>query len=102
MRCRVCSALLTSRADKNRGRCAQCPAAVDEHVLEALIHWRGTKSAELRMPVFLVLSMPTVREIAERVPESLDDLGRVSGVGPIKLEQFGHELLGLVREHRSG
>ena len=102
VRCRVCGTLLTTRADKNRGRCAQCPAAVDEHVLEALIHWRGAKSAELRMPVFLVLSMPTVREIAERVPETLDDLGRVSGVGPIKLEQFGHELLGLVREHRSG
>ncbi|GAA4505921.1 ATP-dependent helicase [Brevibacterium yomogidense] len=102
VRCRVCGALLTTRADRNRGRCAQCPADVDEAVLEALIHWRGAKSTELRMPVFLVLSMPTVREIAERVPESLDDLGRVSGVGPIKLEQFGHELLALVREHRSG
>ena len=101
VRCRVCSTLLTTRADKNRGRCAQCPADVDGPVLEALIHWRGARSQQLNMPVFLVLSMPTVREIAERVPESLDDLGRVSGMGPIKLEQFGHEILALIRAHRT-
>jgi DNA helicase-2/ATP-dependent DNA helicase PcrA len=75
---------------------------VDGAVLEALIHWRGDRSTQLNMPVFLVLSMPTMREIAERVPDSLDDLGRVSGMGPIKLEQFGHELLALIRAHRSG
>lgn len=101
VRCRVCSSLLTTRADRNRGRCAQCPADVDPAVLEALIHWRGAKSTAVGMPVFLVLSMPTVREIAERVPETLDELGRVSGMGPIKLEQYGPELLGLVRAHRS-
>ena len=102
VRCRVCSSLLLTRADRNRGRCAQCPADVDGAVLEALIHWRGDRSTQLNMPVFLVLSMPTMREIAERVPDSLDDLGRVSGMGPVKLEQFGHELLALIRAHRSG
>ena len=81
---------------------AQAPADVDGAVLEALIHWRGDRSTQLNMPVFLVLSMPTMREIAERVPDSLDDLGRVSGMGPVKLEQFGHELLALIRAHRSG
>jgi DNA helicase-2/ATP-dependent DNA helicase PcrA len=102
VKCRVCARLLTTRAERNRGRCAECPAEVDDAVLEAVIHWRSAKAEESRLPVFLVLSMPTVREIAEKRPEGLDELGRVNGIGPLKLEQYGAELLELVRAHRSG
>ncbi|WP_029088881.1 ATP-dependent DNA helicase UvrD2 [Brevibacterium album] len=101
VKCRVCGRLLTARADRNRGRCGTCPAEVDDAVLEAVVHWRAAKAEEARLPVFLVLAMPTVREIAEKRPEGLDELGRVSGIGPLKLEQYGAELLELVRAHRS-
>jgi hypothetical protein len=33
-------------------------------------------------------------------PESIKELSRIPGLGPAKIERFGEDLLGLVREHR--
>jgi ATP-dependent DNA helicase RecQ len=35
----------------------------------------------------------TLREIAERRPRSLDELGEVQGVGAVKLERYGDAML---------
>jgi ATP-dependent DNA helicase RecQ len=40
----------------------------------------------------------TLRAIAAAKPASLDALGEISGVGEKKLERYGEDLLGLMRD----
>jgi superfamily II DNA helicase RecQ len=40
----------------------------------------------------------TLAAIAQHLPASLDELARVKGVGPVKLEQYGDTVLGVIAE----
>lgn len=101
VRCRVCRRGLLSRAERARGRCDGCPADIDDAVLEALMHWRAEAAKRAKVPVFMVLTTETVRELAERLPEDEAALSSVSGIGPVKLSQFGEELLELIAQRRT-
>jgi hypothetical protein len=58
--------------------------------------WRArTSEAEARAPQ-AVLSDEVLRELAERAPHDLDALAEVRGIGPVKLERYGAELVEVV------
>jgi DNA helicase-2/ATP-dependent DNA helicase PcrA len=46
-----------------------------------------------------VINDRTLAAIVEALPESRDDLSRIDGIGPTRLERYGDEILALVREH---
>ncbi|GHG46481.1 ATP-dependent DNA helicase RecQ [Flavimobilis marinus] len=60
---------------------------------EALRAWRAATAKEAGVPAYVVFHDATLREIAERVPSSLAELGTVGGVGATKLERFGAGVL---------
>jgi DNA helicase-2/ATP-dependent DNA helicase PcrA len=45
---------------------------------------------------FIVASNAVLRAVAEARPGSLEELARVPGIGPTKLELYGDELLSVV------
>jgi DNA helicase-2/ATP-dependent DNA helicase PcrA len=49
-------------------------------------------------PAYTVFDDKTLAAIATAMPDSLDELARVRGVGPAKLEQYGDSVLGVVAE----
>jgi DNA helicase-2/ATP-dependent DNA helicase PcrA len=49
-------------------------------------------------PAYTVFDDKTLVAIAARLPTSLDELARVRGVGPAKLEQYGDTVLGVIAE----
>ncbi|MBH9551686.1 DNA helicase RecQ [Inhella gelatinilytica] len=61
--------------------------------LEALRAWRSEVAREHDLPAYLIFPNTTLAELAARAPGSLDDVGRVSGVGAKKLEAYGREIL---------
>ena len=62
-------------------------------VFESLRTWRAAKAKEQGVPAYVVFHDATLREIATRIPTTLDELSTVSGVGVAKLEKYGPQLL---------
>lgn len=59
----------------------------------ALKAWRAEVAKEHNLPAYIVFHDATLAEMAQAVPDSLDALGQVSGVGAKKLEAYGREIL---------
>lgn len=91
--CRVCGTMLSSGAERKTGRCSNCPPTYDEQTFEALRQWRLEEAQKASMPAFVVFTDATLVAIAEARPASLQDLGRLAGVGPAKLERYGEAVL---------
>jgi ATP-dependent DNA helicase RecQ len=66
-------------------------------LFERLRAWRSATAKEQGVPAYVVFHDATLREIATRVPATLDDLGTVTGVGVAKLERYGALILETLR-----
>jgi DNA helicase-2/ATP-dependent DNA helicase PcrA len=65
----------------------------EQPVLAALKSWRRQRSQADDVPAFLVFHDSTLEEIVRRGPRTLQDLRSVPGIGPLKLERYGPDLL---------
>lgn len=68
---------------------------VDDALLERLTAWRRKKAAG--RPAYVVLGNRTLRDLAARRPGTAAELSSIKGIGPMKLEQYGEELLELLK-----
>jgi len=62
-------------------------------VFERLRAWRGAMAKEQGVPAYVIFHDATLRDIATRMPSSLDELGTISGVGENKLAKYGEGVL---------
>jgi ATP-dependent DNA helicase RecQ len=62
----------------------------------ALKAWRAEVAREHNLPAYVIFHDSTLAAIAERMPQSLDDLMGISGIGVKKLEAYGAEVLRVV------
>ncbi len=75
------------------------PASLDtkgERRYLALKAWRAEVAGEHNLPAYVIFHDATLAAIAERAPQSLDDLQGISGIGVKKLEAYGAEVLRVV------
>lgn len=72
---------------------------VDVELFEALRQWRLALATQLERPAYTVLVDQSLAEIAQLQPKTLTDLGRVRGIGPVKIGNFGAEILEIVAAH---
>jgi DNA helicase-2/ATP-dependent DNA helicase PcrA len=96
-RCRVCNAMLTTAPSIMLRRCETCSVDVDDELLAQLKEWRLKTSRELSVPAFVVFTDNTLIAIAESLPTDEAALVSIPGIGARKLEQFGADVLELVR-----
>lgn len=68
-------------------------------VARALDRFRKRRARELGWKTFMVLQRKALLAIEKSAPATLDELERVPGVGPAKVERFGEEILAIVRQH---
>jgi DNA helicase-2/ATP-dependent DNA helicase PcrA len=76
-----------------RAGAAGPPAGVDPDLFERLRAWRSVTAKELRQPAFCVFTDATLTEIARRRPRERAALAAVPGVGAVKLERWGAQVL---------
>ena len=69
----------------------------EERILVALKAVRSAIAREEHVPAYIVFSDRTLAELAVRRPRSLNAFQNVRGVGPMKLERYGAQLLELRR-----
>ncbi|GAB3941806.1 ATP-dependent helicase [Corynebacterium tapiri] len=99
-RCKVCDTPLSSPAEKVLGRHESCPPGAEQEVFESLRSWRAGIAKEEGIPAYMVFSDATLMAVAETLPENEAELLSISGIGPIKVERYGADLLGALHLHR--
>ena len=96
-RCRVCNAVLTAAPAIMLRRCETCSVDIDDELLAQLKEWRLKISKEMSVPAYVVFTDNTLIAIAEALPADEAALTAIPGIGARKLEQFGPDVLELVR-----
>jgi hypothetical protein len=74
----------------------------DPALLEALRTWRTEQAKSQGVPPYIVFSNKILEAIAVQRPTTVAELGKISGVGPAKLEQYGAAVIALVGKTLSG
>lgn len=97
-RCRVCNVALTAAPAIMLRRCETCSVDIDDELLARLKEWRLATSKELSVPAYVVFTDNTLIAIAESLPGDDAALVAIPGIGARKLEQFGADVLELVRD----
>jgi len=78
-------------------RAASSAAADNDSPLVAMLrNWRADKAREQGVPAYVILHDRTLRELAERRPNSPTALLEVPGIGLAKAERYGEDLLELL------
>jgi DNA helicase-2/ATP-dependent DNA helicase PcrA len=91
--CRSCDVPLRTAAERKTGRCSQCPASYDEQLYESLRSWRLAQAGAQGVPAYVVFTDATLVAIAESMPATEAELGRISGIGRTKLDRYGADVL---------
>lgn len=68
----------------------------EEELFQSLRAWRRERAAGADVPAFVIFNDATLREVARRRPSVPADLLEIPGIGTVKAERFGTELLHLV------
>jgi ATP-dependent DNA helicase RecQ len=71
---------------------------VGDPLFDALRNLRRELAQEAGVPPYVVFHDSVLRDMAAIRPGSLDDLGRIGGVGARKLEAYGDAFLSLIRQ----
>ncbi|BAN32630.1 ATP-dependent DNA helicase [Mycobacterium avium subsp. hominissuis TH135] len=96
-RCRICNNNLTTPAAVMLRRCETCAADIDEDLLVRLKAWRLDVAKEQKVPAYVVFTDNTLIAIAELRPGDEQALIAIPGIGARKLEQYGPDVVELVR-----
>jgi ATP-dependent DNA helicase RecQ len=83
------------RKRERRRKAASTAGAQAEPLLQALRDWRLAIAREHGVPAYVVFHDATLEAIASIRPQTLDDLGGISGIGAKKLERYGEALLAI-------
>jgi ATP-dependent DNA helicase RecQ len=72
-------------------------SGADEALLARLRDLRRTIAREDQVPAYVVFPDRTLAEMAARKPANAAALGKIRGVGPVKLEKYGERFLDVLR-----
>jgi ATP-dependent DNA helicase RecQ len=81
------------------GSSVKAPIALDGLALQRyaeLRAWRAEVAREHNLPAYVIFHDATLAAIAQRAPQSLQDLQGISGMGVKKLEAYAYEVLRVV------
>ena len=86
---------------KRLGATSGPKTASTDPLVVALKSWRSTTSRAANVPAYVVFSDATLEAIASSKPKTRGALGRVPGIGPVKLDRYADALLRIVSEAAS-
>ncbi|WP_391116835.1 HRDC domain-containing protein [Psychrobacillus sp. L3] len=66
---------------------------------DSLRKFRKEKAMALGVKAFYIFSNQTLDEIVSKQPTSLEELSTIRGIGGKKIEEFGHEIIQVIKEH---
>jgi DNA helicase-2/ATP-dependent DNA helicase PcrA len=94
--CRSCGRGLNDAAERKLGRHHDCPSTFDEQTLDLLREWRRQEAASASLPAYCVFTDATLVAIAEARPRTDLDLFKVQGLGKVKVDKYGEQVLSVL------
>jgi len=67
---------------------------------EELKKWRLEKARELKIAAFCILDNKCLSEITNHIPNSKESLLKIKGMGPVKVNKYGDEILKICSQKR--
>ncbi len=74
------------------------PAGPDAALFESLRAWRKAQASAADVPAFVVFNDATLHAVATARPKTNAELLALPGIGAVKVERFGPDLLRIVAE----
>ena len=68
-------------------------------MLAELRDWRTAQAKDKAVPAYVIFTDATLRAIAEKLPTTSDQLLAVPGIGPVKVQEFGEDVLAIVSNY---
>ncbi|WP_165242986.1 ATP-dependent DNA helicase UvrD2 [Corynebacterium lizhenjunii] len=104
-RCRVCRLPLETPRQRSLGRHEECDGGMSEDIFSALRVWRSERARHDQVPPYIIFTDATLMAIAEQLPQDQAELLSISGIGEVKLANYGAEVLQVLAqfsEHATG
>jgi len=70
----------------------------EKQVVARLKRWRMDRANSQRVPAYMICPDRTLEQLARELPETVEALAQVYGLGESKISKFGEELLKALRE----
>jgi len=72
---------------------------IDKDLLAGLKKWRTQLAKEMNVPPYRIFSNKTLDYLAAEAPTNHQDLLDIDGIGKVKLEQFGNQLIEIIESY---
>ncbi|MCQ2286578.1 MAG: DNA helicase RecQ [Bacteroidales bacterium] len=73
--------------------------AVDKALFNLLKELRKSISSRENLPPFVIFQDPSLEDMCNQYPTTMEELTHISGVGPGKAQKYGQEFLSLIRKY---
>ncbi|MBC7658967.1 MAG: DNA topoisomerase 3 [Chitinophagaceae bacterium] len=90
-----------SSASRNPGKTRQgavSAADMDDPVAQKLRGWRIRMAKQEKVPAYRIFSDRTLAALVSERPRTSESLKEIDGIGPIKFDKYGHEILKLLTD----
>jgi len=67
------------------------------NLMAKLKEWRAQLAREYNLPAYIIMHDKTIIEIIENNPSTIEELRKVKGIGPAKLEKYGNDILRILK-----
>ncbi len=92
-------AAIPQQAAKSKKRMVRSSnSGIDQGLLASLKQWRLSRSRTDKVPAFVILHDATLEHLCRARPASLAELRQTPGIGELKLERYGKEILQALRQ----
>jgi DNA helicase-2/ATP-dependent DNA helicase PcrA len=92
-------ARISDRGSGARGKDRARVSEADAALYAALVEWRRKLSKAAATPAYVVFHDATLAAIATARPRTTRQLHAIAGIGPVKIERYGADVLALVADH---
>lgn len=91
---------MPGKAKKNKAHSYSESDILHPQLFQQLKDWRLNLSKEKGVPAFQILHQRVLIQIIVRLPQSIDELEKINGVGPKTISTYGEDILSLVLAYR--
>ena len=71
----------------------------DKQLLEKLKEYRFKKAKKENVPPYMILNSSSLKEISGRYPLNEEQLKDIGGIGPVKIEKYGKDIIEIVESY---
>ncbi|WP_407543300.1 DNA helicase RecQ [Deinococcus radiomollis] len=87
-----------TKRSREKAQAAQAAISAGDRPLFLMLRtWRAERASQLKVPPYVIFSDATLKAVAEVRPDSVQSLGKISGIGERRLAEYGVEVLRIVK-----